>query len=178
MNEIKFRLLKGGQILTTTASNSKVDKLHHLIKQSDLGAYFKPLLKHLLGDYQTYGSDKVIRLFYKDDVLLDYLLTNEEIELSNGETLMPSTILHTYYKILKMDNPNLNHKTLLFNTFLELSEINSYAVSKDWNSSRQYTNDIKLGKQNISNNLKVKIADYFKFDVKLFEEDYFNQKER
>lgn len=178
MNEIQFRLLKGGQILTTNASNGKVDKLHPLIKQNDLGAYFKPLLKHLLGDYQTYGGDKVIRLFYKDNVLLDYLLTDEEIEPGDGETLMPSTILHTYYKILKIENPNYNHKTLLFNTFLELSTISTYELGKDWELSRQYTNNIKLGKINISNNLKVKIADYFKFDVKLFEEDYFNQKER
>lgn len=178
MNELKFRLLKGGQILTTIAPNSKVNKLHPLIKESVLGAYFKPLLKHLLGDYQTYGANKVIRLFYKDDVLLDYLLSNEEIELENNEQLIQSTILHTYYKILKIEYPEYNHKTLLFNAFLELSKINSYAVSKDWHSSRQYTSDIKLGKQNISNNLKVKIANYFNFDVKLFEEDYFNQKER
>ena len=178
MNEIKFRLLKGGQILTTNASNGKVDKIHHLIKENDLGAYFKPLLKHLLGDYQTYGGDKVIRLFYKDDVLLDYLLTNEEIELDKHEQLIPSTILHTYYKILKIENPRYNHKTLLFNCYTELSEKSYIDIRKDWNVSHQYIYDIKLGKQNISNNLKVKIANYFKFDVKLFEEDYFNQKER
>ena len=178
MNEIQFRLLKGGQILSTNASNGKVDKLHPLIKQSDLGAYFKPLLKHLLGDYQTYGGDNVIRLFYKDDVLLDYLLTNEEIEPGDGESLIPSTILHTYYKILKIDNPNDEHKLLLFKTILELNELNSNSLANAWNVSRQYINIILVGKYNISNNLKVKIADYFKFDVKLFEEDYFNQKER
>ena len=54
MNQIKFRLVKNAEIHTINALNSKVNKLHHLIKQSYLGAYLKPQLKHLLGDYQKY----------------------------------------------------------------------------------------------------------------------------
>ena len=173
-NEIMYRIYKGGSILLQNALLPTLDKLHPLIKRIENKGYFEPILRSLLLDSYTYGMHKKIRLFYKDDVLIDYLLSDEIIKLLPDEKLVNSTIMLTYYDLLKMEHPNYNHKTLLFNLFAELNDVNTCKLSKDWNLTRQYTNKIKLGKQNISENLKVKIATYFKFDVKLFNEEYFN----
>lgn len=129
----------------------------------------------MLNDIKVYGREQKIRLFYKDNVLIDYLLSNEEIKLEVNERLDDSTLLHTYYDIIKAINPEYNHKTIIFNIFVNVYADNLYQVSKDWNTSRQYVSAIYVGKQNVSKNLETKISEYFNFDIKLFDENFFNE---
>lgn len=81
--------------------------------------------------------------------------------------------MHTYYNIVKLELGEIEHKILLLNTFMQLADKNTYDMSNDWKVSKQYISVLKIGRQNISNNLKTKIANYFDFDVRLFDEDYF-----
>ena len=150
-NKLIYHIYKGASMLLQNYLLPTLDKNQHpLIKRIGNRGYFEPISKSLLLDSIIYGMHKKIRLFYKDDVLLYYLLSDEK--------LVNSTIMHAYYEVLKMQLPSYNHKTLLFNLFTDLNYVNNCKLSKDWNLTRQYTNKIKLRKQNISENLKVKIA--------------------
>lgn len=81
MNETMYRIYKGGTILDP--NTLRLNKTHQLIKHIGTSAYFKPLKQTLINDFLIYGKLHKIRNFYKDGVLIDYLLSDEVIKLQD-----------------------------------------------------------------------------------------------